>query len=232
MRRGRLAEYAYEYTKRMLFDGTLAPGAKLRVEDVVASLHTSRQPVMDAFKRLASEGYLEITPQVGCRVVVPDAAEIADFFLILGAVQGLAADMAAERRAIEEAAKLDDLGRQIDGALEMPPDRIDVPVFRRLDYDFQRLLDTMAHSDTVDHVAVGLLDRRDFYLTCIANTERLQTERMHEIRGEHRAIARAIAENDAEAARARAEALVLSLGRIAVGTPTRIATPVASLSTA
>ena len=31
-------------------------------------------------------------------------------------------------------------------------------------------------SDTVAHVASGLLDRRDFYLTCIANTERMPTE--------------------------------------------------------
>jgi len=232
MRRGRLAEFAYEYTKRMLFDGTLAPGAKLRVEDVVASLHTSRQPVMDAFKRLASEGYLEITPQVGCRVVVPGAAEIADFFLILGAVQGLAADVAAERRSAEEVSKLHGLGAEIDGLLEVPADRIDFVEFRRLDHDFQRLLDVMAHSDTVAHVATGLLDRRDFYLTCIANTERMPTERMHEIRGDHVAIASAIADRNAEAARARTESLVLTLGQIVVGAPTRVAQPVGSLTTA
>jgi DNA-binding GntR family transcriptional regulator len=232
MRRGRLAEYAYEYTKRMLFDGTLAPGAKLRVEDVVASLHTSRQPVMDAFKRLASEGYLEITPQVGCRVVVPDANEIADFFLILGAVQGLAADMAAERRSSEEAGKLDALGIEINAVLEGPPDSIDTLGFRRLDHDFQRLIHTMAHSDTVAHVAAGLLDRRDFYLTCIANTERMPTERLHEIQGDHRAIAIAIAERNPESARARAEALVLSLGRMVAGTRVRVSTPVGSLTTA
>jgi DNA-binding GntR family transcriptional regulator len=224
MRRGRLAEYAYEYTKRMLFDGTLAPGAKLRVEDVVASLHTSRQPVMDAFKRLASEGFLEITPQVGCRVVVPDAAEIADFFLILGAVQGLAADMAADRRTPEELAKLDELGGAIDSLLDAPEDAIDVQGFRRLDHDFQQLLDAMAHSESVAHVASGLLDRRDFYLSCIANTERVPTERMHEIRGEHSAVAALIAQNNPEAARARAESLVLTMGRIAVGTPNLVPT--------
>jgi DNA-binding GntR family transcriptional regulator len=228
MRRGRLAEYAYEYTKRMLFDGTLAPGAKLRVEDVVTSLHTSRQPVMDAFKRLASEGFLEITPQVGCRVVVPASAEVADFFLILGAVQGLAADMAADRRTPEELAKLDELTYAIDGLLQGPADEIDILGFRRLDHDFQKLLDAMAHSESVAHVGSGLLDRRDFYLTCIANAERVPTERMHEIRGEHRAVAAAIAENNAEAARARAEALVLSMGRIAVGTPNLVATLSAS----
>jgi DNA-binding GntR family transcriptional regulator len=228
MRRGRLAEYAYEYTKRMLFDGTLTPGAKLRVEDVVASLHTSRQPVMDAFKRLASEGFLEITPQVGCRVVVPDAAEIADFFLILGAVQGLSADMAAERRTPDELASIDALSTEIDNVLEGPPERIDMQAFRRLDYQFQKLLSTMAHSDSVAHVAAGLLDRRDFYLTCMANTESAHPERMREVQNEHRTIAAAIAARNADVARARTEGLVLSLGRMVVGIPTP--SPVASLT--
>jgi DNA-binding GntR family transcriptional regulator len=136
MRRGRLAEHAYEYTKRMLFDGTVGPGAKLRVEDVVASLHTSRQPVMDAFKRLASEGYLAITPQVGCRVVVPDAAEIADFFLVLGAVQGLAADIAAERRSADELAKLDAIAAEIDALLTQSTLPRDVQEYCRLDQSF------------------------------------------------------------------------------------------------
>jgi DNA-binding GntR family transcriptional regulator len=208
MRRGRLAEYAYEYTKRMLFDGTIAPGAKLRVEDVVATLHTSRQPVMDAFKRLAAEGYLEITPQVGCRVVVPEVAEIADFFLILGAVQGLAAEVAAERRTSDDLAKLDAVAKEIDEL----PDSSDASVYRRLDQAFQQHIRAMAHSDAVAHVAAGLLDRRDFYINCIHNGEEGYAVRMRAAEGAHHAIVAAIAAGDADAARAKTEALVLTLG--------------------
>jgi DNA-binding GntR family transcriptional regulator len=225
IRRGRLAEYAYEYTKRMLFDGTLGPGAKLRVEDVVASLHTSRQPVMDAFKRLASEGYLEITPQVGCRVVVPDSAEIADFFLILGAIAGLAADLAAERRTVDELDKLDALAGQIDALLAEWPASSDVQNYCRLDQSFQQQIRAMAHSEAVAHIAAGLLDRRDFYLACIPNGELVYAERMREAQGEHRAISAAIAACDSEAARARTEALVLTLGQFVLGTPTAALTP-------
>jgi DNA-binding GntR family transcriptional regulator len=219
MRRGRLAEYAYEYTKRLLFDGSIAPGAKVRVEDVVASLHTSRQPVMDAFKRLATEGYLEITPQVGCRVVVPDASEIADFFLILGAVQGVAADIAAERRTADELAKLDAIVSEIDTLLAESVETSAVHLYRRLDQKFQRQIRAMAHSESVAHLAAGLLDRRDFYITCVPNGERVYAERMHEARGEHRAIVEAIAARDAVAARERTESLVLTLGRFMLETP-------------
>lgn len=225
MRRGRLAEYAYEYTKRLLFDGTLTPGAKLRVEDVVASLHTSRQPVMDAFKRLAAEGFLEITPQVGCRVVVPGADEIADFFLILGAVQGLAADIAADRRTPEELARLNAIVVEIDALLAESPVSGDFQRYRRLDHLFQQQIRAMGHSETVAHLAGGLLDRRDFYITCIPNGEQVYAERMCEARGEHRAVVDAIAERNAEAARARTEALVLTLGRFALGRPVAAAAP-------
>jgi DNA-binding GntR family transcriptional regulator len=220
MRRGRLAEYAYEYTKRLLFDGTLGPGEKLRVEDVVASLHTSRQPVMDAFKRLATEGYLEITPQVGCRVVVPDSGEIADFFLILGAIQGLAADIAAERRTVSEVERLSAITDDIDALIDAAPVDGDVHHYRRLDHDFHAQVRSMAHSESVAHLAANLLDRLDFYIVCLPNGEHSYAQQMREARGVRRGVVEAIAQADAETARARTESLVLTLGRFATGTPT------------
>jgi len=213
VRRGRLAEYAYEYTKRMLFDGSLLPGAKLRVEDVVASLQTSRQPVMDAFKRLASEGYLKITPQVGCRVVVPDSAEIADFFLILGAVQGLAADIAAGRRTAEEIAALTVVSAAIEALQTEPLTSQTARIYHSLDHDFQQHVRAMAHSHAVAPISSGLLDRRDFYITCVANGEMRYAQGMRAASGEYHSIVEAIAAGDADRARSRTEALVLALGR-------------------
>jgi DNA-binding GntR family transcriptional regulator len=202
----------------LLFDGTLAPGAKLRVEDIVASLHTSRQPVMEAFKRLASEGFLEITPQVGCRVVIPDAAEIADFFLILGAVQGLAADIAAERRTADELAKLDAIAERLEALFAESATPAGAPEYCRLDHDFQQQLRAMAHSDAVAHLSAGLLDRSDFYILCIPNGEMRYAAQMHDVRGAYRGIIEAIAANDAERARSRTESLILTLRRFALET--------------
>ncbi len=219
LRRGRLAEYAYEYTKRMLFDGTLAPGAKLRVEDVVASLQTSRQPVMDAFKRLAAEGYLEITPQVGCRVVVPEAAEIADFFVILAAVQGIGADIAAGRRTADEVAALAAIAAELD-VLDSANGAAESHAYRRLDHDFQQHIRMMTHSTPIAQLAAGLLDRRDFYVMCIPDGETKYARRICEAHGGHRAIAEAIAASNREEARLRTEALILELSRFALETPT------------
>jgi DNA-binding GntR family transcriptional regulator len=227
MRRGRLAEYAYDYTKRLLFDGSLAPGAKLRVEDVVASLHTSRQPVMEAFKRLASEGYLEITPQVGCRVVVPDAAEIADFFLILGAVQGLAADIAAERRTSDELTKLAHIADQIDELFTKSSTLLVDTDLRRLDHTFQQQIRAMSHSTPVAHLSAGMLDRSDFYVLCIPDGERRYAAQMREVQPNYHGIVEAIGSANPELARARTESLVLTLRRFALSsvTPASARTP-------
>ena len=214
-RRGRLAEYAYDYTKRMLFDGRLTPGSKLRVEDVVASLQTSRQPVMDAFKRLASEGYLEITPQVGCRVIVPDPDEIADFFLILGAVQGLAAEIAADRHMPEEIATLTAITEQLEALSDAPMSVEIARKYHAFDYAFQERLRAMAHSHAVTPVAMRLLDRREFYTTCAADGETTYALRIREAHGAHRAIVNAIADRSADVARTQAESLVRRLGRVA-----------------
>jgi DNA-binding GntR family transcriptional regulator len=224
MRRGRLAEYAYDYTKRMLFDGTLGPGAKLRVEDVVGSLHTSRQPVMDAFKRLASEGYLEITPQVGCRVVVPDAGEIADFFLILGAIQGLSADIAAERKTTDELDSLREIRTEIDRALAESAGPGSAQHCRLLDHEFQQQIRRMAHSESVAELSSRLLDRRDFYILCLPDGEARYAERMRDAAAEYSSVVEAIATCNAEQARARTEALVLTLGRITLANATPVVT--------
>ncbi len=218
-RRGRLAEYAYDYTKRMLFDGRLAPGAKLRVEDVVASLQTSRQPVMDAFKRLASEGYLEITPQVGCRVIVPNPAEIADFFLILGAVQGLAAEIAAERHTPDEIATLAAITDQIEALADKAMSIEIARTYHAFEYAFQERLRAMAHSHAVTPVAMRLLDRREFYTTCVADGETTYALQIRDAQPAHRAIVDAIAARDAGRARAQAEVLVRRLGRLTTGAP-------------
>jgi len=218
-RRGRLAEYAYEYTKRQLFDGTLSPGQKVRVEDVVARLSTSRQPVMDAFKRLAAEGYLDIIPQVGCRVVVPTLAEIADFFLILGAVQGMAADLAAARRHPDEIAALRAISASIDTLREADRDDDFIAAIRPLDRAFLHQITVMAHSDAVVSVAHGLLDRSDFYIGCLPAAARIDATRPMHAPAEHRAIVDAIDAGDGDRARALVEAHILAIGKGAQAFP-------------
>lgn len=217
-KRGRLAEYAYEYTKGLLFAGTLRPGQKVRVEEMVSRLNTSRQPVMDAFKRLAGEGFLEIIPQVGCRVVVPSKEEIVDFFLIFEAVEGLACDLAAARRTSDEIARLREINDRIGGYLDIAPEPAELAhAYRQLNREFHETLHAMSHSASVQHLARGLWDRGDFYIGSMPGGELLFGKRVVEAYAEHKAIIDAVERGERDAARGLMEAHVRAFGESAKG---------------
>ena len=154
-RRGRLAEHAYSYTKDLIFAG-MEPGQKIRVEDVVSVLRTSRQPVMDAFKRLAAEGFLEIIPQVGCRVVSVRPNEVSDFFTVFAAVEAAVCGLAATRRTIEELDHLEALAHQL-GIIREGREH------RTLERAFHAQIHAMAHSAISAAVAGSLWDRTVFF---------------------------------------------------------------------
>lgn len=217
-KRGRLAEYAYEYTKGLLFAGTLQPGQKVRVEEMVTRLNTSRQPVMDAFKRLAAEGFLEIIPQVGCRVVVPKMAEITDFFLIFSAVEGLAADLAAARRTPHEIDGLRAINERIGRYLDVGHEQATVArAYRQHNREFHGALHVMSHSATVERLAQGLWDRGDFYVGCLPNGESAFAQRIVEGHAEHADIIHAIERGDGDAARELMEAHIRAFGKSTCG---------------
>ena len=59
-------DQAYQQLKDALLNGDYKAGERLAVEPVAKAIGASRQPVMDAFRRLAGEGLLTIIPQVAC----------------------------------------------------------------------------------------------------------------------------------------------------------------------
>jgi DNA-binding GntR family transcriptional regulator len=54
---------------------------------------------MEALRRLATEGLVEIIPQVGCRVPVYSDADVADFSALFAGMEGAVASAAAQRQA-------------------------------------------------------------------------------------------------------------------------------------
>jgi len=79
------------------------PGAIAPIGEIARRLETGRQPIRDAAARLATDGLLEIVPQIGCRVPFPAPAVVADFFLLFAAAEALVARLGAERRTPDEA---------------------------------------------------------------------------------------------------------------------------------
>lgn len=75
-----LTEQTYRLLKDKILKYELQPGAKVSVSEIAAALGVSRTPVMDALKRLASDGLVEIMARRGTFVADLTAQDVAEIF--------------------------------------------------------------------------------------------------------------------------------------------------------
>ena len=195
----RLSDKAYEITKQRLLDGDYGSGERLSVKKLVTELGVSRQPVMDGLKRLASEGLLEIIPQVGIQVVALERREIVDLFRLYALVEGLCARLAAERADAAGAARLAEINAEIGQRLRQDGADVRTQSYRRLNHVFHAQVQTLAQSAPLAAIAQGLWDRVDFYISTALSAD-LFTHRLADAHQEHEVICQAIAANDPAAA--------------------------------
>jgi DNA-binding GntR family transcriptional regulator/anti-sigma regulatory factor (Ser/Thr protein kinase) len=105
---------AYRYLLDELLRGRWQPGETLSAYALAEELGISRTPVLEALKRLESEGLVEIIPQVGCRVVAPSPESRSEAFSLRTALEGVAAEAAARRIGEDQLAGLELLLRRLD----------------------------------------------------------------------------------------------------------------------
>ena len=120
----RLAPVVYDLLKERLLDGEYQAGERLSVESLKAEFGVSKQPVMDALRRLATAGLVEIIPQVGSRVPVYGSADVSDFFTIFGGMEGAVAGVAAQRCTDQQIDKLAAVNDEINELVANPTPRL------------------------------------------------------------------------------------------------------------
>jgi DNA-binding GntR family transcriptional regulator len=85
--------------RRMIFDGTLRTGDRLRQEELAAALGVSRIPVREAVIALDREGWVRMESHRGAYVNGLDADSVRDHYELLGRVYGFVAARVAARVA-------------------------------------------------------------------------------------------------------------------------------------
>ena len=99
MRRGAsepsLTQAAYERLRADILAGRLAPGAKLRINELCAQLSVSLGAVREALSRLTSEGLVVAEPQRGFTVAPISPAELEDLTEVRTEIEGLCLRRAA-----------------------------------------------------------------------------------------------------------------------------------------
>ncbi len=192
-----LADRCAAYLKSLLLDGGLEPGQPVSIAAVTRAMSVSRQPVMDAVRRLASEGFIQVLPQIGCRVVSPQPDSVGDFFQLFARGEGLVCRLAAERRTASDAEALQKLAHEVlleskDGGA---PDDQD-PRYRHLNRRLHDAIHRLARSPIASEISTSMWDRSDFYLRAAFGSLYFSPA----VRRAHAAIVAAIVVGDADTA--------------------------------
>lgn len=200
---------AYEHLRQALLEGPLAPGDDLSVVTLCKRLACSRVPVMEALKRLEAEGFVEIIPQVGCRVATPNLSDVADFFTLFAAVESTVAGLAAARRTDKDVVDFKLLCKNIDAQLDSAGGpRDNDPIYRQLNLQLHSAIHQMARSGVATKYAVPLWDKSDFYIRVAFGSLYFSDF----VKRSQRSLRRAIISGDQQAAKAAVVTQLLAVG--------------------
>ena len=205
----RLGSFVYDRLKERLIEGELAPTSRLNVEELAGTFGASKQPIMEALRRLAGDGLVVITPQVGCAVATYGPSDVRDFYHVFAATEASIASLAAEHRSAELLDRLANVSQRID-SLRPRTDPIERGHgYRVLNREFHGLIHEMARSTVVAEIAARMSDLSDFLIntTGVPQPFSAGLDARH---ADHEAIRAALVAGDANAARSAMEQHILS----------------------
>jgi DNA-binding GntR family transcriptional regulator len=107
-----LVDQVYRALLDAISEGSLAPGQRITQEDLAEQLAVSRQPVLQALRLLKNDGFVMDAPGRGLLVTPLDVTLIGKVYQVRGALDALAARLAAgfryriDPRLIEQGRKV------------------------------------------------------------------------------------------------------------------------------
>ncbi|MFK5924322.1 MAG: GntR family transcriptional regulator [Verrucomicrobiota bacterium] len=93
------SQKAYDHIRSKLLDSSLPPGSRLSYGSLGKEIGISATPVREAVGQLASEGFVELIPQLGAVVRSLSRDEAIELYETREALEAYAAGKAAERAA-------------------------------------------------------------------------------------------------------------------------------------
>ncbi|WP_394180638.1 GntR family transcriptional regulator [Yoonia maritima] len=182
----------FDYLHEEILSLNLRPGDKISEADIAAQFGVSRQPVRDAFSRLANLDLLLIRPQRATEVRRFSMREIEKSRFVRAAVESKVLQRAAKYCDAQGAAQLDMALAQQEKAIR---DR-DFDSFGALDYEFHKTLCTIAQADFAFDVIMSEKSKVD--RLCMLGLAK--EDRMPELVADHKAIAEAVKKHDPDKA--------------------------------
>lgn len=192
-----LRDLVFEAIREAIITGSLTPGDRLMEIQLAETLGVSRTPVREAIRKLELEGFVVMIPRKGAYVADISMKDIADVFEIRAALEGLAAQLAAERITDEEIEQLERLLVEIGRCIEEK----DVAALVAADTRFHEMLYRASRNDRLQQILTLLREQiQAFRARTLAHKERMRIALE-----EHRGLVEAVTQRDPELARRLAQ---------------------------
>jgi DNA-binding GntR family transcriptional regulator len=117
-----------ERLRELIFESVIAPGARLNERMLCDRLGISRTPLREAFRALAAEGLIELTPNRGARVVALSENDIRESFEVMSALEALSGELACRRVTDAQVAEIKALTFEMQACHA----RRDLPAYYRI----------------------------------------------------------------------------------------------------
>lgn len=186
------SEFVYTTLRSEIMDGALAPGHRLREQELSERLQVSRTPVREALSRLQADGLLVMQQRSGMAVAELDDAGIIELYETREALEGTAAQLAARYANPRDIAAI----RAALAAEEQAPD--DLVLQQRHNRAFHAVVLAASHNRFLVKSLQVLHDA----LALLGPTTLARPGRRERAQGEHRGILEAIERRDAVGAEA------------------------------
>jgi DNA-binding GntR family transcriptional regulator len=202
---------AGEIQARVL-SGATPVGTRLRQEALADEFGVSRTPVREALRQLQASGLVELLPNRGAVVRGPSAREIREAYEVRAELEGLAAELAAERISDRDLRRLQEAQRLFQDAVETliarrarrrEPWKDESLWVQANDLFHQAILDASANARLADTIAdLHRSFPRNLTWAALSRSSRLLEENVEQ----HQAVLDAIERRDpAEARRSMVE---------------------------
>jgi DNA-binding GntR family transcriptional regulator len=190
LERDTTAKVVAERLREEIQHGSLAPGTRLRQNDVAKRFGVSTTPVREAFAQLQAEGLLRIDPHRGAIVFHPSVDDVLEFYEIREALESLAVEHAIPRLEPTTA-------RDLDALIDRMRRTSDARRWLKLNDEFHLRLYASAERPRLSALIDSLRDASKPYIHMFV-VSRSPSERANE---EHKAILDACTAGDVDAAR-------------------------------
>jgi DNA-binding GntR family transcriptional regulator len=173
--------------RRRILVGELAPGQRLKIDELAALCAVSHMPVREALRELEGEGVLEVFPHRGAVIRGVDRRFIRNLYDVRGAIEGMLAERCAE---LIDAETLDALKQAAD-AFEAAGPRAEDRV--AANSRFHTILNIAGDNPE----ALRVLNQGRLLADALRVRFGYGGGRVEAIAAEHRSLVRAIARKDA-----------------------------------